>query len=68
MKPKQERKEIILKALTPGANISHIAREHGISRQSVYAYLEWVTDDPEGRLRQAEDEVEFRRKVWELVR
>ena len=67
IKSKEERHEIILKALDPDANISQIARDHGMSRQGIYAYLDWVIDDPEGRLKAAEEEVEFRREVLRLV-
>jgi transposase-like protein len=68
MKSKQERREIVLKALDPETNITQLAREHGITRGGVYAYLNYALDDPEGRVKEAEEEVEFRRKVWDLVR
>ena len=73
VKSKEERREIVLKALKIQAGLSDktmqdVANEHGITRQGVYEYLPFVTDDPEERLRQAEEEVEFRREVFKLVR
>jgi transposase-like protein len=64
----QERREIILEALRPGANLSKIAREHGIQRRAIYNYFKYALDDPKQRMQEAEAELAFRRKVWELVR
>jgi transposase-like protein len=64
----EERREIILKALQPDANISAIARDHGINRNTIYKYFRYALDDPEQKMRDAEAEAAFRRKVWELVR
>ena len=72
MKPIEERREIVKKALRiqaglEDATIVDLAEEHGITRQGVYNYLSYVTDDPEGKLKQAEEEVEFRREVLRLI-
>ncbi len=67
MKPKEERREIIRKALHPETNITELAKEHGITRGGVYAYLNYALDDPEGRVKEAEEELEFRREVLRLV-
>jgi transposase-like protein len=67
MKSKEERREIVLRALDPETNITELAKEHGITRSAVYSYLDWIIDDPEERLRQAEEEVEFRREVLRLI-
>jgi hypothetical protein len=72
IKPAEERHEIIIKALRimnglEDSTISDLAREYGISRPGIYTYLDYVVDDPEGRLRAAEEEVEFRREVLRLV-
>ena len=64
----EERREVILKALQPGSNITQIARDYGLTRWAIYDYFKYVLDDPKQRLQDAEAEVAFRRKVWELVR
>lgn len=68
IKTAEERRQIILEALTPGSNISKIARDHEISRYTIYKYFDHVLDDPQARMRDAEEEAAFRRSVWELVR
>jgi transposase-like protein len=68
VKTPDERRQIILEALQPDANTSKIAREHGISRFTIYKYFDHVLDDPKARMHDAEEEAAFRRKVWELVR
>lgn len=73
MKSKEERREIIRRALKiqkgeiSDTTIPELATEHGIARGTVYQYLRYVEDDPEGRLREAEDEVEFRLEVLRLL-
>ena len=70
MSPKltsDDRRAVILAALEPNANISEIARRYGIRRQRVYQLLENAIIDPMGKLREAEREVAFRRRVKELV-
>jgi transposase-like protein len=66
MKDSEKRNEIVLKALDPETNISELAREYGIARQTVYNYLDYVLDDAEERLRQAEKDVLFRIEVLRL--
>jgi transposase-like protein len=71
MNPKltqDERREIVLAALQYHSNKSEIARRYGISRSRVYQLLESVMSNPKEKLREAEREAEFRRRVWELCR
>jgi transposase-like protein len=65
---KEHRRQIILEALEPGVNLSKIARDHEIHRQTLYDYLRFTLDDPKQRMHDAEAEAAFRRKVWDLVR
>ena len=44
-----------------------MAEEYGMSRSGIYSYLEWVEDDPEEKLRRAEEELEFRKEVLRLL-
>ena len=62
-----ERRAVVMAALEPNANISEIARRYGIRRQRVYQLLEDAMLDPKEKLREAEREVAFRRRVQELV-
>ena len=64
----EERRQVILEALQPNANLTQIAREHGITRWAIYDYFKYVLEDPKQRLQDAEAEAAFRRKGWELVR
>jgi transposase-like protein len=64
----EKRHQIILEALQSGANLSKIARDHEIHRQTLYEYLRFTLDDPKQRMQDAEAEAAFRRKVWDLVR
>ena len=54
-------------ALESDANISELARRYGIRRQRIYQLLESAVIDPKGKLREAEREVAFRKRVLELV-
>ena len=54
-------------ALQYGSNKSEIARRYAISRSRVYQLLEEAVTDPKGKLREAEKEVAFRKRVLELV-
>ncbi len=54
-------------ALEPNANVSEIARLYAIRRQRIYQLLEDTMTDPKGRVREAEKEVAFRKRVLELV-
>ena len=70
MSPKltpDERRAIVMAALERNANVSELARRYGIRRQRVYQLLEDAMLDPRERLREAEREVAFRRRVKELV-
>jgi transposase-like protein len=62
-----ERRAVVMAALEPNANISEIARRYGIRRQRVYQLLEDALLDPKEKLREAGKELEFRRRVKELV-
>jgi hypothetical protein len=50
-----------------GSNKSEIARTYAISRSRVYQLLDEAVTDPKGKLREAEREVAFRKRVLELV-
>jgi transposase-like protein len=72
MKPKEEIREIVKRALRiqggmEDETITELAQRHGIARNTVYEYLKVATDHPVERLRQAEEEVEFRIEVLELM-
>ena len=54
-------------ALEPNANISEIARRYGFRRQRVYQLLRDAMLNPKERLREAEREVAFKKRVRELV-
>ncbi len=62
-----ERRAVVMAALEPNANISEIARRYGIRRQRIYQLLKDAMIAPRGKLREAERETEFRRRVKELV-
>jgi transposase-like protein len=64
----QDRRQMILDALSPGANTSRIARTYGIHRNTVHEHINRVARDPEGQMRKAEAEASFRRKVYEMTR
>jgi transposase-like protein len=61
-----ERRAIVLEALQPHSSITQIARRYGISRQRVYQLVEGAIIDSKDKLREAEKEAEFRRRVREL--
>jgi transposase-like protein len=63
-----ERRAVVMAALQYGANKSEIARRFGISRSRLYQILGNAMTDPKGKLREAEREVAFRRRVLELSR
>ncbi len=62
-----ERRALVLVALEHDVNISELARRYAISRSRVYQLLEEAVTDPKGKLREAEWEVAFRKRVLELV-
>jgi transposase-like protein len=64
----QDRRQMILDALSPEANTSRIARTHGIHRNTLHEHKNRAVRDPEGQWREAEAEAAFRRKVYEMTR
>jgi transposase-like protein len=62
-----ERRAVVIAALETNANISEIARRYGIRRQRIYQLLDSAVIDPKGKLREAEKELGFRRRVKELL-
>jgi DNA-directed RNA polymerase specialized sigma24 family protein len=63
-----EQRAVVMAALQYRSNKSEIARRFGISRSRVYQILGDALTHPKERLREAEREVEFRRRVLELSR
>ena len=64
--PDQQR-ALVMDALQYDSNISEIARRYAISRSRVYQLFEDAVTDPRGKLREAEREFAFRKRVLELV-
>jgi transposase-like protein len=64
----ERRRRMILEAFGPEANVSKIAREYGISRNTLHEHINRAVRDPEGQWREAEAEAAFRRKVYEILR
>lgn len=64
----EDRRQVILRALAPEANITALAREYGVTRKAIYKLLGNAMRDPKHKMHDAEDEAAFRRRVWELVR
>jgi transposase-like protein len=70
MSPKltpDERRVIVLVALEHDASVTELARRYGVSRSRIYQLLDSAIIDPKGRLREAERECAFRRRVKDLV-
>jgi transposase-like protein len=63
-----QRRAVVMADLKPDANKSAIARNASISRGRVYQLLRSALSNPKGKLREAEREVAFRRRVLELSR
>ena len=61
-----EQRAVVMAALQYGSNKSAIARRYGISRARIYQLLDHALTDPKSKLREAEREVAFRRRVLEL--
>lgn len=61
-----QQREIALDGLTRG-NVSGVARDHGVSRRTVYDLMEDATEDPEGAIQEARAELEYRQRVREIV-
>ncbi len=71
MSPKltpEDRRAVVMAALEPNSNKSELARCYAIRRQRIYQLLESAMSDPKGKLREAEREVAFRRRMLELTR
>jgi transposase-like protein len=64
----ERRRQMVLEAFGPEANISKIARQYGISRNTLHERINRAVRDPEGQWREAEAEASFRRKVYEMTR
>jgi hypothetical protein len=62
-----ERRAIVIAALEHAANVTELAYRFGVSRTRIYQLMESATIDPKGKLKEAEREVAFRRRVKELV-
>ena len=69
----EERRALVLEALSPGANKTELANRYGVSRQRIYQILDEELDDAEGKLRAAEDELlvaqdalKYKRRVLSL--
>jgi transposase-like protein len=64
----EERRSLILAAVKPGANVTNVARQFGVTRNAVYDHYNRAARDPEGQWREAQAEADFRRKVYEMLR
>ena len=64
----ERRRQMILEAFGPEANISKIAREYGINRNTLHEHMNRAVRDPEGQWRRAQEEANFRRMVYEMTR
>ena len=62
-----QRRALVMDALQFDSNKSEIARRYAISRSRVYQLLEEAVTDPKGKLREAEQETLFWKRVLELV-
>jgi hypothetical protein len=48
--------------------MTRIAQSYGITRRTLYSHIYRATKDPEGNRREAQEEANFRRKVYEMTR
>jgi transposase-like protein len=64
----ERRRQMIIDAVSPGANISKLAKEYGVHRNTLHEHINRAVKDPEGQWRDAEAEASFRRKVYEMMR
>ena len=69
----EERRDLVLDALSPGANKTELAKRYGVSRQRIYQILDEELDAAAGKLRAgedellaAQDELKYRRSVLRL--
>jgi ATP-dependent RNA circularization protein (DNA/RNA ligase family) len=61
-----DRREMILRALS-GENRTYLAQEYGVSRVRLYQLLEAAEKMSEADVNEAAKELEFRRRVLEMV-
>ena len=64
----EKRRQMILEAFGTESNISKIAREYGINRNTLRERINRAVRDPEGQWREAQEEASFRRKVYDMTR
>ena len=64
----QDRRQMILRGLSPGANTSRIARAYRIHRNTLHEHINRAVRDPEGQWKEAEAEAACRRKIYEMTR
>lgn len=50
-----------------GENLREVANRYGVTYETVRAYRAEARRDPEAALREAEEELAFRRRVLEMV-
>ena len=62
-----QRRALVLAAISPDANKKKLAAEAGISRQWLHRMIEEAEDDPEGKFEEAVKEVRFRRQMRDLL-
>jgi transposase-like protein len=55
----QRRRQMILEAFGPEANISKIARQYGMNRNTLHEHINRAVRDPEGQWREAPGGVEL---------
>ena len=63
---REKQREIALDGLTRG-NVSAVARDHGVSRRTVYDLVEEAREDPEGAEARARAELAYRQRVSEVL-
>jgi transposase-like protein len=66
--PDEDRRRMVLEAVTPWASVMRVAQKYGIQRNALYGHIKRAMQDPEGKMREAEAEAAFRRKVYEMTR
>lgn len=62
----RERRVVTLAAIEQNSS-SAVAKKHGISRETLCGWVREAKADPEGALREAQEELAFRRQVLELM-
>jgi transposase-like protein len=61
-----QRRSLVLAALS-GVPAMQLAKEYGVARSWVYALIEEAKTDPAGKVTEAYEETDFRRRVQELL-